>query len=186
MVVYDRVSAPDGSVYRSRTHFAVRPEQVTPRLYRARAGRGAIVLAVVRGGESSVAPDSDLKDGPSDAFRVEVAPDGRPGRFLTVLRVALGDPPELDASAVVSDDAIDGVAFDDSVVIFSAGPLGPPLALGIRYQVAGPPRRRTHWIVGARGTFDARIAEVAGGSEVHLVAGSTYSADGSGIAKVVV
>jgi len=182
VVVYDRVSVPEGVAYQQRTHFAEKPKGSSG-LYQAKQGRGGMSLLVLLGGAQSIRSDADLDGDGSRAWRVEIEPSSRPGRFLTVLRVGLGDAPPLEATAI-EGDGIAGVALDDHVVVFSARPRGAPLDPGWRYRVSD--RKRTHLIFDAQGGYDVQVRRSGGEAEIELARGSTRSADAHGILRIQV
>jgi hypothetical protein len=134
LVVYDRVRPEEGRAYDWRLHFAERPA-LDGRRVTARHERGAITAVLLAGGEPSIRRDDDIESGPSEAWRLEVAPaaGADAGRFLAVVRVGLGDPPALDVTRIDGDE-VDGVVVDGTAVVFSRRPFG-----------AAPDTARWHW-----------------------------------------
>jgi hypothetical protein len=183
LVVYDRVAPKAaGTIYDWRMHFGVRPTQANQRLT-AQNGGGAVALTMLQGNNPTVVEDTDLPEGGSRGFRVEVAPaDPARGRFLAVVQVAGGAPPTLAAERITSRAPIDGAVVADEVVVFSAQPMGKPAPLGFSYTVPGT-GRRTHTLVDMAGSCDISAARTGNTTTITVAAGAKHKASAQGMIR---
>jgi hypothetical protein len=130
---------------------------------------------VLIGGSARIASNADLAEGGSDSYRVEVPPAAGEdaGRYLAVMRVALGSPPVLEVKRVTEADGLDVVEVDGTVVAFPREPERGPLAHG-GYAWPSPVSR--HVVVGLEPgvhvTFDAAQGRATIASEGEVVVAS--------------
>ena len=177
LVVYDRVvPKPDGASYSWRFHFPTQPTLDGAR-YSAKNDGGGASLVLLSDGAPQIAPDTDVEEG-DRAFRVEVGPNAK-GRYLAVVAVANGAAPGLSATAI-HGAGIEGAAWNDQVVVFSASPRGAPAALPFTYTFQGA-QPRTHTLVDMDGAVDVAITHDGGSTTVKVSAGSRYKAENGAI-----
>ncbi|MEA2748822.1 MAG: hypothetical protein QOI41_2965 [Myxococcales bacterium] len=180
LVVYDRV-VPKASTkdWSWRVHFANKPNG-GPRRWTAANGTGAIAVDLLDGGEAKIAQDSDLAEGGSKAWRLDVAPKAG-GRTLALLEVASGAPPST-ATESISGPGIQGAAWRDQVVVFSAEPLGRPASLPFTYRIKDAGKRQ-HTLVDMAGSIDVTVTREPGFVVVRVSAGSRYKANEHGLVR---
>lgn len=180
LVVYDRVAPrPSGKAYVWRVHFANKPEG-GPAHWTASNGRGSIAVDVLAGGEARVGWDADLSEGGSKAWRLEVGPQAS-GRTLALLQIAGGPPPSTAVEAVTGG-GVQGVAWRDQVVVFSAEPLGRAASLPFSYRLKDAGKRE-HTLVDMAGSVDVDVTREGGVLLVRVSAGSRYRASQQGIVR---
>ena len=184
LVVYDRVvPKPSTKDYSWRVHFPNRPGAAPSggaRRWSASNGSGAISVTLVDGGEAKVAEDADLAEGPSKAWRLDVAPHAG-GRTLALLEVGGGAPP-VTAVETVTGVGVQGLAWRDQVVVLSAQPLGRPASLPFTYRVKDTGKRQ-HTLVDMAGAVDVTVTRDAGFVVVKVSAGSRYRANEQGLVR---
>lgn len=192
LVVYDRV-VPKASTkeYSWRVHFANKPvgggAGAGPRRWSTTNGGGAITVTVLDGGEAKLAEDSDLAEGPSKAWRLDVGPHagGRTLALLEVANAASGAP----ATAVETIGGagvgvgIEGLAWRDQVVIFSAQPLGRPAALPFTYRIKDGGKRQHTLVDIAPGSVDVAVTHEGGFTVVRVSAGSHVRVTDQGVVR---
>ncbi len=192
LVVYDRVvPKPSTKEYSWRVHFANKPvgggAGAGPRRWSTTNGGGAITVTVLDGGEAKLAEDSDLAEGPSKAWRLDVGPHagGRTLALLEVANAASGAP----ATAVETIGGagvgvgIEGLAWRDQVVIFSAQPLGRPAALPFTYRIKDGGKRQHTLVDIAPGSVDVAVTHEGGFTVVRVSAGSHVRVTDQGVVR---
>ena len=180
LVVYDRV-VPKATTrdYSWRVHFANKPSG-GPRRWTASNEGGSIAVELLDGGEAKIAQDSDLAEGPSKAWRLDVGPHAS-GRTLALLEVATGAPPATNTETIRAP-GIQGVAWRDQVVLFSAEPLGRPASLPFTYRIKNA-GRRDHTLVDVAGGIDVTVTGEPGFTVFHVSAGMRYRANEHGLVR---
>jgi hypothetical protein len=180
LVVYDRV-VPKATTkdYSWRVHFPNRPSG-GPRRWTASNEVGSIAVDLLDGGEAKLAQDSDLAEGPSKAWRLDVGPHAG-GRTLAFLEVATGAPPATTTESIRAP-GIEGVAWRDQVVLFSAEALGRPASLPFTYRIkdAG---KRDHTLVDVAGGIDVTVTREPGFTVCRVSAGTRYRANEHGLVR---
>jgi hypothetical protein len=180
LVVYDRVVPRPGSAWSWRVHFPEKPSAGPERTWTARHETGSITAAVLDGGEPKIAADTDLPEGASTAWRLELGPTPA-GRTLAVLRAGGITPPGL-AVEPVNGAAIQGAAFDTHVVVFSKEALGKAVAMPFSYRIRDRGKRQ-HVLVNVAGGFDVDVTRDGGFVVVKVSAGSKLRADEHGVLR---
>lgn len=180
LVVYDRVvPRPSTKDYSWRVHFPSKPSGGARR-WSSSNGSGAITVTLLDGGEAKIAEDSDLAEGPSKAWRLDVGPHAG-GRTLALLEVGGGAPPST-ATETITGSGIQGVAWRDQVVVLSAQPLGRPAPLPFSYRIKDTGKRQ-HTLVDMAGSVDVAVTRAAGFVVVRVSAGTRYRADEQGLVR---
>ena len=180
LVVYDRVAPkPLGQDYSWRLHFAKKRSGGDGR-YTATNGGGVIGVAVLDGGPQKVAPDSDVVDS-GRSWRLEMGPNTT-GRFLAVIQVATGAAPNVAAEPIRSA-GIQGAAWADQVVVFSAHPRGQPADLPFTFKIkdTGAPRQFT--FADMKTGCDVAISRVDGSISVRVSAGAQHPVSEQGVVR---
>jgi hypothetical protein len=180
LVVYDRVAPKAGTAWSWRLHFPEKPSAGADRTWTARHDSGSITAALVAGGEPKIAPDTDLPEGSSTAWRLEIGPTPS-GRTLAILRTAGMTPASLAVEAITGA-SIQGAAFDTHVVVFGKEPLGKPPALPFSYRVRDIGKRE-HVLVNMPGTCNVDTTREGGFVVVKVSAGSKLRADEHGVLR---
>jgi hypothetical protein len=184
LVVYDRVAPkPSTKEYSWRVHFANKPVGGARR-WSTTNGGGAITVNVLDGGEAKLAEDSDLADGPSKAWRLDVGPHAG-GRTLALLEVASASSgPPSTSTETISGAGITGVVWRNQVVVFSAQPLGRAAALPFTYRIKdGGKRQHTLVDMAPNGLLDVAVTHEAGFTVVKVSAGSHVRATDQGVVR---
>ena len=181
LVVYDRV-APNALAtdYSWRVHFANPPSFADGRWSSANE-LGAIAVTMVGGGPARIAEDADLPEGPASAWRLEVLPDDD-RRFLARIDVAHGGSVPASKTEPVTGAGVQGLTWDDHVVVFSREPFGAPARLPFTYRVDGG-KRHLHTLVDMDGSCDVDISRAGGSVVVRVSHGTQHRADQSGLVR---
>ena len=177
VVVYDRVSPSAGQTYDWRLHFPVQPS-TSGTAYTATSQGSSIALQPVSGGTATVAADTDLSD-PATSFRVQEAPTQAPGRLLNLIGVAVGAPPNV-ASQHVTGTQVEGVLWNNQVVMFSSNARGAAPALPFSYTVPSATTPLTHTLANLSGPVNVAVTQSGGQTTVTVSAGSQYTPSSSG------
>jgi hypothetical protein len=180
LVVYDRVvPKPLGKDYSWMLHFAKKPSGADGR-YTATNGGGGIGVAVLDGGPQRILEDSDVVDA-STGWRLDMGPNAT-GRFLAVVQVATGAAPNVVAEAIAAP-GIQGAAWADQVVVFSAHGRGQPAALPFTFKVKdnGAPRQWT--LANMKSGCDVAITRADGTITVRVSAGSQHHVSEQGVVR---
>lgn len=181
LVVYDRVAPkPEGKDYSWRVHFANKPVWGAGR-YSAANESGAIAVTMLDGGDARIAQDTDLPDGPTTAWRLEVLPNAK-NRFLARIEVARAGAVPPTTTQAISGAGIQGLAWGSQVVVFSAAPLGRPASLPFTYRVKDT-GRHAHTLVDMEGGCDVEVSRADGFVVVRVVPGARYRADQNGLVR---
>ncbi len=177
LVVYDRVDATPGVTYHSRFHFSSEPERAGDAWTNVFGG-GSMALLPLVGGDVSVANTDGV-------WRLEQAPTGEVSRFLNLLLVADGeDPPALAAEHVESDSGeLQGMVWNNQVVLFSTNPLGAQADLPVTYSIPGTDNS-VHTLVNQSEAVDVSVNITGDRSEVTLTAGDTYTPTDAGVVRI--
>ncbi|MBX3221837.1 MAG: heparinase II/III family protein [Labilithrix sp.] len=181
LAVYDRVVAkPLGKSWSWRVHTPGKPSGDKARFF-ATHGDGAVSIDVLDGGEVKVQKDTDLIDGGSTAWRVEVGPNAT-GRVLSLLRTGARGAPAPPPAEAIAAPGVAGVASSSHVIVFSSAPLGRPAALPFSYKVKDGPKRQ-HVLANMRGGCDVDVSRAGGTVTVRVSPGTKYRATEQGLVR---
>ncbi len=177
LVVYDRVDGTDGVTYHNQFHLSSEPGADGESWTNAFGG-GSMTLLPLAGGAVSTANSGGV-------WRVEQAQTGEISRFLNVLLVADGEtPPELSARHIESDDgSLEGMVWEDQVVLFSSNPLGEQPNLPVSYTVPGS-GSFVHTLVNVSDSVDLSIDDSSGDTVVTLTSGNAYTPTDAGVVRI--
>ena len=178
VVVYDRVTPAAGATYDWRVHFPIQPT-LSGTAYTVTSQGSSIALQPISGGTPAVNPDTDLSDPSATSFRVQEAPTQNPARILNLLAVAVGAPPSV-ASQHVTGTQVEGVLWNNQVVMFSSNARGAAPALPFSYTVPSATTPLTHTLANLSGPVNVAVTQSGGQTMVTVSAGSQYTPSSSG------
>jgi hypothetical protein len=180
VVVYDRIQPElPGTAFDLRVHFPGRPT-ASGDTVRSNHGGGGVTVKFLIANTLEILSDGDLAPDGSKTWRAQ-ATTGT-GRFLTVARVASGSAPSLEAAMLTTTGDLEGVAMEDSVVLFSRLPFGRAPGARTRYSVPARPGR-LHTLVNMSGSVGVAIHREATSSVVTITEGSDRTADAEGVIR---
>ncbi|HVJ89552.1 MAG TPA: hypothetical protein VM580_07085 [Labilithrix sp.] len=176
--VFDRVDAPQSPGYFMNFHFSSSPK-ASGSVYSATNGAAGIAFAKLLGGAISIKPDG----GDNSSYRIEEAAEGAVTRYLNVMQVAAGAPPQIEPALVGSAGTIRGALLNDTVVVFSDRPRGEMPSLPVSYEVPTT-GSLMHVLVNMAGSVNVTAVQENGKTTVTIAAGTGASADAAGVIVV--